>query len=95
MSCSSSSPSAAPPSSAASEIGSSSKAGLHAKTFAADARRIFVGSFNLDPRSARLNTEMGLVIDSASMATRLSAAVDGPFALAYRVTLGEDGGLDG
>ena len=30
--------------------------------------RIFVGSFNFDPRSAKLNTEMGLVIDSASLA---------------------------
>jgi cardiolipin synthase C len=53
-------------------IGSSSDAGLHAKTFAADRRRIFIGSFNLDPRSARLNTEMGVVLDSASMASKLS-----------------------
>ena len=36
--------------------------------------RIFVGSFNLDPRSAKLNTEMGLVIDSGRMATQLSHA---------------------
>jgi putative cardiolipin synthase len=53
-------------------IGSSSDAGLHAKTFAADRRRIFIGSFNLDPRSARLNTEMGVVLDSAPMASQLS-----------------------
>ena len=53
-------------------IGSSSDAGLHAKTFAADRQRIFVGSFNFDPRSARLNTEMGVVLDSASLASRLS-----------------------
>ena len=37
---------------------------LHAKTFAVDGERVFVGSFNFDPRSAQLNTEMGLVIDS-------------------------------
>lgn len=42
----------------------SSASSLHAKTFAVDGRRLFVGSFNFDPRSARLNTEMGLVIDS-------------------------------
>ncbi|HEY6353191.1 MAG TPA: phospholipase D family protein, partial [Burkholderiaceae bacterium] len=53
-------------------IGSSSDAGLHAKTFAADRQRIFIGSFNLDPRSARLNTEMGVVLDSTSLASRLS-----------------------
>jgi putative cardiolipin synthase len=57
-------------------IGSSSDAGLHAKTFAADRQRIFVGSFNLDPRSARLNTEMGVVLDSAAMASRLSGLFD-------------------
>jgi putative cardiolipin synthase len=52
----------------------SSGASLHAKTFALDAERIFIGSFNFDPRSARLNTEMGLVVDSPVMARALSAA---------------------
>ncbi|MBS1135759.1 MAG: hypothetical protein H6R02_2900, partial [Burkholderiaceae bacterium] len=49
-------------------LGSSSSAGLHAKTFAVDGKRVFVGSFNFDPRSARLNTEMGMVIDSPKLA---------------------------
>ena len=44
--------------------GGSSGASLHAKTFAVDRQRVFVGSFNLDPRSARLNTEMGVVLES-------------------------------
>ena len=44
---------------------------LHAKTFSVDAKTVFIGSFNFDPRSAVLNTEMGLVIDSASLATRI------------------------
>ena len=52
-------------------ITGSSGASLHAKTFAIDARRIFVGSFNLDPRSASLNTESGLVIESDSLARRI------------------------
>jgi putative cardiolipin synthase len=57
-------------------IGSSSSSGLHAKTFAIDGRRIFVGSFNFDQRSARLNTEMGLVIDSPALARALGEAFD-------------------
>jgi putative cardiolipin synthase len=55
--------------------GGSSDASLHAKTVAVDRSRIFVGSFNFDPRSARLNTEMGVVLDSAALAKRLSAAL--------------------
>lgn len=76
----------------AAEIGSSSQAGLHAKTFAVDRRTIFVGSFNRDPRSSKLNTEMGLVIDSPALAGALSAAFDRASpALAYQVTLDADG----
>ena len=50
----------------------SSGASLHAKTFEVDRERIFVGSFNFDPRSRELNTEMGLVIDSPRLATDLA-----------------------
>jgi putative cardiolipin synthase len=56
--------------------GSSGDASLHAKTFAVDRGRIFIGSFNFDPRSARLNTEMGLVIESSRLAARLSETLD-------------------
>ncbi|EGN75032.1 phosphatidylserine/phosphatidylglycerophosphate/cardiolipin synthase [Idiomarina sp. A28L] len=41
---------------------------LHAKTFAVDGERVFVGSFNFDPRSVALNTELGFVIDSPDIA---------------------------
>lgn len=54
----------------------SSAASLHAKTFAVDRERIFVGSFNLDPRSARLNTEMGVIIDSPRLAGLLADQLD-------------------
>ncbi|WBU60358.1 phospholipase D family protein [Paracoccus albus] len=47
----------------------SSGASLHAKTFAADDLRVFIGSFNFDPRSAALNCEMGFLIESAEIAT--------------------------
>ena len=58
------------------KFGSSSSAALHAKTFAVDRSRIFVGSFNFDQRSARLNTEMGLVIDSPKFAQMLAERFD-------------------
>lgn len=54
--------------------GGSSSASLHAKTFAVDRSRVFVGSFNLDPRSAALNTEMGVVMESPVLATQLAQA---------------------
>lgn len=71
--------------------GGSSGASLHAKTFAVDRSRIFVGSFNLDPRSARLNTEMGVVVESAALAGQLSTALDRDFLRsAYEVRLTAD-----
>ena len=66
----------------------SSGASLHAKTFAVDGARIFVGSFNFDPRSTTLNTEMGLLIDSESLAQGVHAAFDrGLDGMAWRVQL--------
>ncbi len=53
-----------------------SGASLHAKTFAVDDTRIFIGSFNFDPRSAMLNCEMGFLIDSPHLARRLSQSFD-------------------
>jgi putative cardiolipin synthase len=59
---------------AGSRGGGSSSASLHAKTFATDRDRVFVGSFNLDPRSAALNTEMGVVLESHVLASQVSDA---------------------
>ena len=42
--------------------------GLHAKFIVIDRRTVFVGSLNLDPRSIYINTELGLLIDSADLA---------------------------
>ncbi|MBN3846553.1 MULTISPECIES: phospholipase D family protein [Burkholderiaceae] len=72
----------------------SSGSSLHAKTFVVDSQRVFVGSFNFDPRSAYLNTELGLVIDSPELA----AQVDKTFLallpkVAYVVKLDENGKL--
>ena len=57
-----------------------------------DRNRIFVGSFNFDQRSARLNTEMGLVIDSPTLARALAEAFDTIVPLAaYEVRLAPEG----
>lgn len=55
------------------DLPGSSGSSLHAKTFAVDSSRVFVGSFNFDPRSANLNTELGFVIDSTELASRIEA----------------------
>ena len=49
----------------------SGSAGLHAKTFAFDRRIGFIGSYNLDPRSSKLNTEMGVLFNCPALAKRL------------------------
>lgn len=73
---------------------SSSDSSLHAKTFTVDRSRVFVGSFNLDPRSARLNTELGFVIDSPDLARALADALAANLpARAYEVRLTGSGDL--
>ena len=72
----------------------SSNASLHAKTFAIDGERLFVGSFNFDLRSAFLNCEMGLVIDNPALAHGMSAMFEQSLAeLSYRPLIGADGRL--
>jgi len=71
-----------------------SKASLHTKALVVDGQRGFVGSFNLDPRSVQLNTEMGVLFSDAALAGQLrglflqSAAAE----MSYRLYL-EDGAL--
>lgn len=45
----------------------SSGASLHTKSLAVDGRTLFVGSFNLDPRSASLNTEQGVFVEDEAL----------------------------
>jgi putative cardiolipin synthase len=74
--------------------GGSSDSSLHAKTSAIDRSVAFVGSFNFDPRSVRLNTELAFVIDSPALATALADQVIGPLAgRSYEVRLGPHGAL--
>ena len=50
---------------------STDRKSLHAKTFAIDSSQLFVGSFNWDPRSVGINTEMGVLIESVELASQL------------------------
>lgn len=64
---------------------------LHAKTFEVDGTWVFVGSFNFDPRSTHLNTELGFLIQSPKLASRLKTLFDETVPrIAYRVRLNED-----
>jgi len=72
----------------------SSGSSLHAKTFSVDRSRFFVGSFNFDPRSRKLNTELGFVIDSPMLARRIEAAFHESIpANSYEVHLSNTGQL--
>lgn len=74
--------------------GGRSHSSLHAKTFALDGRRVFVGSFNFDPRSARLNTELGFMIESPLLAREINEAFDELVPQqSYQVRLGPSGRL--
>jgi putative cardiolipin synthase len=49
---------------------------VHAKTLVVDRRVVYVGTYNLDPRSENLNTEVGVVIHDAGQAGAVAAAID-------------------
>jgi putative cardiolipin synthase len=68
---------------------------LHAKVLLFDDDQAFVGSANLDPRSLRINTEMGLMIESPSLNAELRHALEPDFSLrnAWHVQMGEEGEL--
>ena len=50
---------------------------LHAKIFVFDRRQVFMGSMNFDQRSKRLNTEIGLIIDSPELAQQTALRFEG------------------
>lgn len=66
---------------------------LHAKFFDIDGM-VFVGSFNFDPRSAHLNTEVGLVVESEKFQDEITATLDQYLPqIAYELKLDEQGGV--
>ena len=68
---------------------------LHAKVLVIDEQRAFVGSFNFDPRSAEINSEIGLLVDSPVFARKVKAILENGIkpANAYHVTKDERGKL--
>lgn len=73
---------------------SGAKATLHTKAFIVDRRELFIGSFNFDPRSAYINTELGVIIYSSEMAASLEDMVEGGLPKgAWQVKLDERGRL--
>ncbi len=67
------SPGAAQPATAG---GTSSGISLHAKAMIVDDAHVFIGSLNMDPRSKLLNTEMGIIVDSAPLAQAVKQFFD-------------------
>ncbi|MEP6823966.1 MAG: phospholipase D-like domain-containing protein, partial [Ramlibacter sp.] len=66
---------------------------LHAKTAMIDKTRIFIGSMNLDPRSASQNTEMGVVVDSPQLAREMLRIINvSKVQNSYRLRLHKDSG---
>jgi cardiolipin synthase C len=72
-----------------------SPAALHTKAMTFDGEAVFIGSFNLDPRSAVINTEAGLYIESPELAERLTdyMATGVVPANSYHVLLDGNGGI--
>ncbi|MEP1470971.1 MAG: phospholipase D family protein [Halieaceae bacterium] len=71
-----------------------SKSSLHTKAFIVDRQYFFMGSFNWDPRSAFLNTELGVIIDSKEIAAPLAdRLVRSAPESSYEVFLNEQGKL--
>ena len=72
-----------------------SRAALHTKAMVFDRKAVFIGSFNLDPRSAVINTEAGLYIESPELGERPTAYMETGVAPAnsYRVFLDPKGGI--
>lgn len=53
-----------------------SRSSLHAKLMALDEKQVFIGSFNFDPRSAYLNTEIGVLLNSPPLAQAVHTTMD-------------------
>jgi putative cardiolipin synthase len=76
-------------------ISRKSKAALHTKAIVFDREAVFIGSFNLDPRSADINTEAGLYVESPELAAQVIQYMDEGVRPenSYHVLLDENGDL--
>ncbi len=69
--------------------------GLHSKFIVVDRKTAYVGSLNLDPRSLKINTEMGLVIEDPVLGEELARIAERDMSPdnAWQVKLDEQGKL--
>jgi putative cardiolipin synthase len=67
--------------------------GLHAKTVVFDRKVTFVGSFNVDPRSVNLNSEMGWLVESETLANAVADSIEKDISAgnSWQVILKDDG----
>ncbi|MGI9224191.1 MAG: phospholipase D family protein [Woeseiaceae bacterium] len=71
---------------------SGAKATLHTKSFIVDDEEVFIGSFNFDPRSANINTELGVIIYDPDLALNYTELIDEALSTqTYEVFLNEKG----
>jgi len=75
-------------------LSTKSRSGLHTKAMVVDREHVVIGSYNLDPRSADINSEVALLVDSRAFGERVGAFLDEGVTpeQSFRVTL-EDGDL--
>jgi putative cardiolipin synthase len=75
----------------------STGASLHAKVMVVDRRYTWVGSFNVDPRSALINTELAVIVDSPSLAAATAQVIEADLAAdrAWRLQLQPPGAIAG
>ncbi len=70
-----------------------SNSSLHAKFFDIEGK-VFIGSFNFDPRSAHINTEVGLVVESEELQQNITDDLDKFLPLTcYELSLDEQGNV--
>ena len=70
----------------------SSGASLHTKALSIDQKTLFVGSYNLDPRSTWLNCEQGVLVESPALVTQFRAIFEAQTAGSPRVARHARGG---
>ena len=71
---------------------SGATATLHTKAYLVDREQVFIGSFNFDPRSANLNTEMGVIVHDPDLGELFASRLEGHYEeFAYEVFLDEKG----
>jgi putative cardiolipin synthase len=71
---------------------SNARATLHTKAYVVDREHVFIGSFNFDPRSANLNTELGVIINDPELGGYIVSRVEEALPTqTWEVILNEDG----